>query len=654
MIKEMLEKKDFYKALLAMFLFLIFLIQTILAADVAYVYSKKYKIDNNINNIFSEMNLSVKMIPEKNITKTDFSKYKLIFVGDERFKDSLKIPVNKYPSVLINYYHGPNWGLTDYDGISQLGRSEPQSIRKGNEIIQVYTEAVYDTKRVAIPYYYLANNDKTPEMRKAAGTYSGNGIELGDVISYANAGTHLINGKYAKGNICFFGIVESKYWTPDAKQMFIDCVNFAGTACSKNSDCPSEQTGEKYCKGSDVYQDTKIFKCINPRTVHSECIDELNQNLIETCSFGCLNGTCLAECTKDSDCKLNQKCFNNKCANITCFKDSDCGASGLLNQLSCNNNNKSVLDKYINFTCNNQGQANSFCSNSSEEKKIQECSFACLNGICLNECAANSDCPAGKICINNSCVKINCFKDSECDDSDKYTEDKCLNPRTSNSRCEYNTITCFNNAECGTERYINQLFCKENKVFDKYLKFICNNPGTSYSYCTNFNDEKLVQTCSNGCSDGECSHVYCSKDSECDDNNIYTYDQCNNPGSASSYCSSTLVNCVTDNDCGFTGFFGQEACLVSDVFKNFQSATCVNPKTTSSYCEISTTQKILMDCGEDYCDNYGKNYCKSKSVYQKRTCYNKGCSGKGCFTSLFSDEKLVLQCQSGCLNGECI
>ena len=42
------------------------LINFVSAADVAYIYKNKNKIDQNIINAFSEMNLSVETINEKN------------------------------------------------------------------------------------------------------------------------------------------------------------------------------------------------------------------------------------------------------------------------------------------------------------------------------------------------------------------------------------------------------------------------------------------------------------------------------------------------------------------------------------------------------------------------------------------------------------
>ena len=54
------------------------------AEDVAYIYRKNFKIDNNILQVFNESGLSVKFINDNNIPSS-LSQYRLIFVGDENF-----------------------------------------------------------------------------------------------------------------------------------------------------------------------------------------------------------------------------------------------------------------------------------------------------------------------------------------------------------------------------------------------------------------------------------------------------------------------------------------------------------------------------------------------------------------------------------------
>ena len=859
------------KILLLVFLFAVMFVGSVSAADVAYIYSRDFNVDNNIKNVFAELNLSVDMIKESKVTTTDFSKYKFIFIGDERFSNPTKIPINKYPSVVTNYYYGPQWGLTDDDGISKLARTEPLSVKQDGTIIQVYTDAMFDTNRVGIPYYYLGVHDKSSDMTQVAGTYSGNGYDLGDVISYASSGSALENGKFALGNICFFGIVESDYWTDEARNMFLECIGFVGSTCSKDSECSSDVVGEKYCMNGSVYRDTKDYFCYSPGTIKSECKYNTISNLVESCAYGCVNATCKSQCTEDSDCPSGMNCINNSCVTIKCFNNANCGTDKLLNQLFCKNDN--VFDKYLTFICNNPGTVLSSCSNSTLDKSIQNCTHGCSNGYCLTSTCVDYDkdsfdtcnpgqigddgkpmdcndenanvnpgaveicngidddcdglidegsnlCAVGKVCSLGSCIPIICSTDDQCNDNNPNTADKCINPGTTASYCEHNTINCDSNDDCGVNGLLNQLSCKNKEVFDKYITFMCNNPAKSNSYCTNSTQEYKVKTCPDKCQGGQCVNINCEKDSDCDDSNantidkclnpgtpssscshtqvacfkntdcgttgfaandycmndnsyedyltyscvnpgtalsycsmgsmkvlseycdyqcingdcitcfsdpqcgkdayvgkrycmngdayqdfqefkcsdagtknsdctstIYskkvedclgvcaagickdvscvadkdcddsdpgTYDSCNNAGTGSSYCAHTPVNCGSDADCGINGYMGNEFCISGDVFKNLESANCVNPGKLNSYCSVLISADPINDCGDSYCESWGSNYCKNDNVYHSRMCYNRDCLNGACTSSDVSEEKAVQTCLNGCLNGGCI
>jgi len=148
--------------------------------------------------------------------------------------------------------------------------------------------------------------------------------------------------------------------------------------------------------------------------------------------------------------------------------------------------------------------------------------------------------------------------------------------------------------------------------------------------------------------------VICSKNEDCDDNNDYTLDKCLNPGTQQNTCIHERIKCINDNDCGFTGFFGNEFCFNNDIFKNYQKAKCINPKTTESYCTIEINQLLIKDCGESYCENFSQNYCKNNSIYTSRICYDKGCSDGKCFQELRKEEKLVESCSKKCYFGSCV
>ena len=395
-----MNKKEGILVLILLFIFLLNFASAV--ADVAYIYEKSFRIDDNVLEVFNDLGLSVDLIKDTNIPSS-LSQYKVIFVNDESFANPNRIPVNTRPSIVVNYYHPEDWGLTDAEGASQLAASHPLSVVKDGRTIQVYTRATENVGGPAIPYYYLDVENKAPSLETIALTEStASGSDFGDVISYADAGDVLFAGKIQTAPLCFFGIIESDFWTQSAKELFEDCISHVISECSIDSDCPSPSpTGQPFCLNDDVYQSQAAFTCEDTGPGF-QCLEGNNSILIEECQFGCANGQCL---------------------NVQCFENLDCGTEGYIGSNFCSLDN--VIRNYTTPTCNNAGTPQSFCSNSTETRLITECSDTCSNGACIN---------------------FECDEDSACDDSNPLTFDECLSPGTPSSECRNTPINCAVNS----------------------------------------------------------------------------------------------------------------------------------------------------------------------------------------------------------------
>ncbi|MDP2925486.1 MAG: hypothetical protein Q8N99_03885 [Nanoarchaeota archaeon] len=252
---------------------------------------------------------------------------------------------------------------------------------------------------------------------------------------------------------------------------------------------------------------------------------------------------------------------------------------------------------------------------------------------------------------NDGLIDMNDLGCNSLNDNDERQHDSdCDN---TNDDSEYK-VACYTNAGCGKDSYTGNKYCQNGNAYQDYVEFICTSPGSAQSRCSSTTTPKLIEDCNYGCSNGVCENSVCDNNGDCDDSNLYTYDECKNPGTPQSYCLNTAIKCAIDNDCGLTGFIGNESCSNDDIFKNFQESKCLNPGAPQSSCKITTIPTFLIDCKEDYCDSYQANYCKGNSVYHFRTCYDNGCSNGRCFSKPNEQETLVKQCSKGCSNGACI
>jgi hypothetical protein len=313
------------KIFFCVFIILILLLNSILAADVAYIYKSKAKINEVITEIFEEHNLEVDFINEKNIPE-DFSNYRFIFVGDENFKIN-RIPVSEYRSLIFNSKIVEELGLSDSEGVSRLFSKDALAVNYKGQKVKVYTHSS-DKRGVAIQYFFLDKDNKASSLKQLAGTYStSSGENFGDVISYAVSGDVLSNGLVVKEGLCFFGITETSYWTSDARELFKKCleiVNIPRTLnynCFKDSDCGSDGVfGELFCESNKVYGNFIFYKCNNPGTIESFCENETLSSVITNCIFGCENGACInGNCNINNDCDDSNVSTDDYCVNQNCM-----------------------------------------------------------------------------------------------------------------------------------------------------------------------------------------------------------------------------------------------------------------------------------------------------------------------------------------------
>jgi len=323
---------------------LILLVSLVSASKVGYIYRSESRIDSRVVGVFSQIGLEVDFINENSLS--NLSKYDFIYVGDESFTKA--IPIGDYNAIVSNYYLGQKSGITDSDGISKLVSKHNLNVNVDGKLLPVYTDSV-DNRGMAISYYYLGDNNKVSGFRQYAGTdTTSSGNPFGDVISFGEKGLTLSNGKISKGYICFFGIVDSQYWTEEAKDLLKQCITFANrplgngpvlnesngtetngtesnqTICSKSSDCgASVFIGNPSCSSNSVVQNFINFTCINSGTKTSYCTNKTYPAFVKSCGL----------------------CSSGICQNVSCFNNSD-----------CNDGNSSTQD-----VCSSSGTINSVC-----------------------------------------------------------------------------------------------------------------------------------------------------------------------------------------------------------------------------------------------------------------------------------------------------
>lgn len=233
-------------------------------------------------------------------------------------------------------------------------------------------------------------------------------------------------------------------------------------------------------------------------------------------------------------------------------------------------------------------------------------------------------------------------------------------------------IACSEDSDCGVSHLFGIEYCGINDgIYKDRLVFDCN-----LGNCINNTVPELLNSCQD--SFGNWSEKYC-KDNDSYHSRIFIDSRCIVFNNGLAGCDNTNmtfqemkaeeclygcdgqtgecihgdIRCIEDLDCGINGFIHEPVCNQNDLFKDYQTFTCLHPNTIESECNAAIDLRLFSDCGDDYCTDFGLNYCKGKDIYKSRTCYDKACLINSCYSNSSVDETLVQECLYGCLSGTC-
>ena len=280
-------------------------------------------------------------------------------------------------------------------------------------------------------------------------------------------------------------------------------------------------------------------------------------------------------------------------------------------------------------------------------------------------------------------------------------------------RFDFWNCISWNDDYGGDYDFSNDVCSDMNSVYQDYINYTCNNPGTTESSCSDLISSQLKESCEGGCSEGVClgQTIECSSNSECgtdvwfgnevcffdddvfDDKLMFT---CNNPGTVDSYCSNETkkiekqecingcengecidLGCTSDLDCPYYQFCEFDNCSATYGTCQSKFETCSNEYAPVCGCSGTTHENDCKrrwwpdskaydgecdtpvctsdnDCGEERWT--GTPVCSNGNVeqsYMIPDCHTPGHLGAECD---YSDIEVRVKqvCDNGCLNGSCI
>lgn len=368
-------------------------------------------------------------------------------------------------------------------------------------------------------------------------------------------------------NFCEYSLVGECAHSNDCSgnavcSSFCNCTAFVSVECTTNFDCDDSNP----CTDDDCSQfgTCKHFPVLNCCEFGGDCDDynDCTQNncVGNVCQFPVIPG---GECAHSNDCSGNSVCGENcSCVEFVkteCELNSDCNDSDSCTEDLCIHNicnnrpipdccttnfdcldfNDCTIDNCVNGLCRNE-QIPSCCTFDQTCDDFNDCTVdSCgeensCNFTLIGECAHSSDCPGNSVCSSFcNCTKFvpACLSDSDCDDSDSCTIDKCEGELCVN---QVPVGECNLDHFCTSNEFCNTTTCK--------CELACNQ-----SECNAFPCE--VHTCV----DGECVFLHedvncCTSNADCDDGNACAVKFCN---LITGQCMPMpSLGCSFDSDCG--------------------------------------------------------------------------------------------------------
>ncbi|HAN32678.1 MAG TPA: hypothetical protein DCQ06_13875 [Myxococcales bacterium] len=396
------------------------------------------------------------------------------------------------------------------------------------------------------------------------------------------------------------------------------------------------------------------------------------------------------------------RCYVDGTQALTTFKEKDATTNTIadlktvgLHTLACN-----LIDKNGTVIANTQKriylQLRQACAVSDECKDGNACSISfCIGGYCNYEPVSNCcnhayDCLQGETCnnpgANSQCTT--CTSDSECDDSNTCTTDKCdlsgpkgqctnIKPDpecctkagepgklecddglsctidscdTSTGKCKHETpagVCCFD-SECKSDDPCQVgscigFQCRFNP--DKFKPGCCS--PTTNPQC-NDNNQCTIDTCDKPMDGGawkQCTHAKdpkkpecCAFDADCDDGNACTGDACIVAQEKCIHIPQPGC-CAAAKDCDDSNFCTTDTCEKNNpvdpsgkcVSKKLDPLCCVNQGDcddgrfcTSDKCDIAKNKCSHIKSSDTCCDLNSE--CKDGNECTKGVCVNHGCN----------------------------
>jgi len=251
--------------------------------DIAYVVNNN--ADQNLVSFMDDSGYSFDIINVNNLDSINWSNYKVLLLGDQKFSGFItQLPVNNMPSLILDRTDLNKWGWTKYSS-AWVSSNKPPTVwvyNRDNLIVQGISQFFkpYDYNGIKVDefkIYYIRDYTKVNTIVADDVGILGR-PKKGAVIATINTGDRLANGEISNSRGVFFGVSNTELWTEDTKQIFDKSIRWLIDGNDKDGDGYSLEEGD--CDDENPLinpgSENPLLNCINDAPVQKEVIPNLS------------------------------------------------------------------------------------------------------------------------------------------------------------------------------------------------------------------------------------------------------------------------------------------------------------------------------------------------------------------------------------------
>ena len=216
-------------------LLVLLLSTTALSEKVAYVVRDIRYPNSVLYNILTAHNYTITLVDSSNAAGFDFTSFDLVLVGDETLVNAAAVPIRTMPSVVVSTRYLDTWGIAQSAGNVNIGNNYLKGTVLVNNTITQTTPSIFNV--------YNVYNENAAFLAPVPGRAMGiqNIVATSNdiyksLIGIIEPGGQLYGGGFATTRTCYFGMIQTNYWSSYTSDLFFRCAEFAAHGLDKDRD----------------------------------------------------------------------------------------------------------------------------------------------------------------------------------------------------------------------------------------------------------------------------------------------------------------------------------------------------------------------------------------------------------------------------------